>query len=315
MVDIEEMEEEATTTMTTTPSQSQERLLDAEEIEKVAAKMTRPTAQMHLTALAKKLRKEGEALKRVEANIAKTTEQQEQPVEQAQQPQEPPPMTTATKPMPRSVAAVPPTSTVVVGSSVKFSPIDRFSFDAGSYNTPFITLYIPLPGVGSIPKANVVCDFGKDSLNLVVTDLNGKSFRLIKDSLEKDIVPDKSKCIIKANEIRIKLAKVKGEYGSFDYWSKLTDPKKHDKKKAGGAASSDNPTAGIMDLMKDMYDSGDDNMKKMIGETMMKQRNGELTDPMSMGGMGGTGGSKKKGGAYGMGLDDLNMDDDDDEDD
>jgi calcyclin binding protein len=312
MVDIEEMEEEATTT--TTPSQSQERLLDAEEIEKVAATMTRPTAQMHLTALAKKLRKEGEALKRVEANIAKTTtEQQEQPVVQ---PQEPPPTTSAktTKPVPSPVAAVPPT--VVLGSSVKFTPIDRFSFDAGSYNTPFITLYVPLPGVGSIPKANVVCDFGKDSLNLVVTDLNGKSYRLIKDCLEKDIVPDKSKCIIKANEIRIKLAKVKGEYGSYDYWSKLTDPKKHDKKKSGGAgaaSSSDNPTAGIMDLMKDMYDSGDDNMKKMIGETMMKQRNGELTDPMSMGGMGGMGGSKKKGGGYGMGLDDLNMDDEDDD--
>lgn len=307
MVDIEEMEEETTTT---TPSASQERLLDAEEIEKVVATLTRPTAQMHLTALAKKLRKEGEALKRVEANLAKTTEQQQElSVEQQQQHQEPP--LTATKPMPRAVAVAP---APIVGSSVKFAPIDRFSFDAGSYNTPFITLYIPLPGVGSIPKQNVVCDFGKDSLNLVVTDLNGKSYRLIKDCLEKDIVPDKSKCIIKANEIRIKLAKVKGEYGSYDYWSKLTDPKKHDKKKAVGAPS-DNPTAGIMDLMKDMYDSGDDNMKKMIGESMMKQRNGELSDPMSMGGMGGMGGSKKKGDGFGMGMDDLNMDGDDDDDD
>jgi len=28
-----------------------------------------------------------------------------------------------------------------------------------------------------------------------------------------------------------------------------------------------------------MYESGDDNMKKMIGETMMKQRRGELDKP------------------------------------
>lgn len=41
-----------------------------------------------------------------------------------------------------------------------------------------------------------------------------------------------------------------------------------------------------MDLMKDMYDSGDDNMKKMIGETMLKQREGKL-DKGGMGGMGG----------------------------
>ena len=31
-----------------------------------------------------------------------------------------------------------------------------------------------------------------------------------------------------------------------------------------------------MQLMKDMYEDGDDNMKKVIGETMMKQQRGEL---------------------------------------
>ena len=47
-----------------------------------------------------------------------------------------------------------------------------------------------------------------------------------------------------------------------------------------------------MDMMKQMYDEGDDNMKKMIGETMMKQRNGEL--------------GGKKGGMPGMpGMDDM----------
>ena len=51
-------------------------------------------------------------------------------------------------------------------------------------------------------------------------------------------------------------------------------------------ANKDDPTAGIMDLMKEMYDNGDDNMKKMIGETMYKQRTGQLgnnKDPMGMG--------------------------------
>ena len=53
---------------------------------------------------------------------------------------------------------------------------------------------------------------------------------------------------------------------------------------------------GIMDMMKDMYDSGDDNMKKVVGEAMLKANNKDksdpaLDDPMSgMGGMGGTGG-------------------------
>jgi calcyclin binding protein len=38
-----------------------------------------------------------------------------------------------------------------------------------------------------------------------------------------------------------------------------------------------------MDLMKDMYDKGDDSMKKMIGETMTKQRDGKLGNGLDQG--------------------------------
>lgn len=33
-----------------------------------------------------------------------------------------------------------------------------------------------------------------------------------------------------------------------------------------------------MDMMRDMYNEGDDNMKKIIGESMLKSRNGEKMD-------------------------------------
>ena len=32
---------------------------------------------------------------------------------------------------------------------------------------------------------------------------------------------------------------------------------------------------GIMDMMKDMYEDGDENMKKIIGEAMLKSQRGE----------------------------------------
>merc|ERR1719171_482095 len=77
------------------------------------------------------------------------------------------------------------------------------------------------------------------------------------------------------NCITLKLKKVKGEY-SYDHWTDL--------KKKGGKAAKDksrnkDPSAGIMDMMKDLYDNGDDNMRKIIGESMMKSRNGEKQDP------------------------------------
>ena len=34
---------------------------------------------------------------------------------------------------------------------------------------------------------------------------------------------------------------------------------------------SDDPSAGLMDLMRDMYQSGDDNMKKVIAEAFVRE--------------------------------------------
>jgi calcyclin binding protein len=285
MVEIEQIivEEDADDVV----SPSQERLLDAEEIENVVGTLTRPTARMQLESLAKKLRKEAAALKVVEASRAKLSGE---PVQSTARPSP----ATATPPV---AAVAPPPS-----PSVKYTTIDRFSFDAGGSNDRFVTLYIPLPAVGDIPKDQVTCEFGKAKFDLIVVDLKGKSYRLFKDHLEHDIVPETSKFIVKADKVVVKLAKTKGEYGSYDYWSKVTDPKRGTKKKE----KKSNPADSINDLMKDMYDSGDDKMRKMIGETLMKQRTGQLgKDPMGgMGGMGDMTGGMGDMGDFGSGFDD-----------
>lgn len=248
----------------------EERLLDAEEIEQVASTLKRPTARMQLESLAKKLRKEAAALKVIDEN----NEREDSPDIMTVQVPSTPVVIPAEPPKPLAVTPL----VVSSDSSLLFATIDRFSFDAGGYNEKFVTLYVPLPGVGDIPKDQVTCEFEKASFDLIVKDLKGKSYRLKKDNLEHDIVPDKSKIIIKSDKVVIKLAKVKGEYGSFDYWSKLTDPKRKDKEKKKA-----DPSASITELMKEMYESGDDNMRKIIGETMMKQQRGELGKDMGLG--------------------------------
>ena len=37
-----------------------------------------------------------------------------------------------------------------------------------------------------------------------------------------------------------------------------------------------NPSSNLMDMMKDLYDKGDDTMKKTLGEAMMKSRQKEM---------------------------------------
>ena len=152
--------------------------------------------------------------------------------------------------------------------SVEFTPIETFGWDSGEYNSPWVNVYVTLEGVGSVKK-DVECTFTNDGFDLTVKGLNGKNFRLLKDNLEHDIVPEESKRIVKKDRVTIKLKKVKGEY-SYDTWNNLTAKKNKVEKQK----KKDDPMGGIMDMMKDMYDSGDDQMKKVIGEAMLKSKQG-----------------------------------------
>lgn len=154
------------------------------------------------------------------------------------------------------------------GGSVVFVPIDNFAWDQGDYNSSVISIYVDgLEGVGSIPPERVVFSPQVSSFDLTIRDLDGKNYRLLKDNLEKDIIPEESKMVVKKDKIVLKLKKKKGEY-SYETWTSLTAKKSKDE----AIKSKADPMGGLMDMMKEMYDSGDDKTKAMIGEAMLKSR-------------------------------------------
>lgn len=173
------------------------------------------------------------------------------------------------KPSTTSIAPV-----IAANNNLKYVPIESFAWEQGSYNSASVTVYVELEGVGSA-KDRVSCTFGKYSFDLSVHNLNGKNYRLLKDNLEKDIVPGESKFIVKKDKVVIKLQKVKGEY-SYESWNQLTSKKGRDPEKE--SEKKKDPMGGLMDMMKDMYDEGDENMKKIIGEAMLKSQRGEKMD-------------------------------------
>lgn len=277
MVDIEMMDDEPQQQQDSAAlSRSQERLSDAEEIEAALKHIARPSAKLHVESLIARLRKEGEALARVAASSSnKDAMQVEQPPEEEAAP--------APKPEPSIPLRTPAASPPPTLSTSKYRSFPTYYFDAGSYNSPTVSIYIPLDNIGTHDKSKISCQFTSNSFDLIVSDFSSDaiSYRLLNDNLEHDINPTTSKYLVKPNKIIIKLGKIKGEY-SYDSWTQLTAKKKKDKSK------KEDPAAGIMDLMRDMYESGDDNMKKMIGETMYKQRTGQLgKDGMGMGDLGG----------------------------
>lgn len=184
------------------------------------------------------------------------------------------PVAGTSEPAVASVSSGEPAAKKVVPVTGAFVPIEDFYWDQDGYSAPIISVYIELTGVGSV-KQNCNVKFTKMSFDFTVTDLNGKSYRLVKDNLEKDIVPEESKMVVKANRVILKLQKVKGEF-NYDSWNNLTAKKPRDAE--SDAKKKADPTLGLMDMMKDMYDEGDENMRKIIGEAMIKSQKGEKAD-------------------------------------
>ena len=77
----------------------------------------------------------------------------------------------------------------------------------------------------------------------------------------------------RAHTSHARLARVLSRADGHDQWINLENQIKTPKAKDG---EKDDPGRGLMDMMKDLYDNGDDTMKKTLGEAMMKSRQKEM---------------------------------------
>lgn len=247
-------------------------LEDALDIERVAASLVRPSAKARLENLVQTLKKEA-----AETAVPVASHAMDIDISSETFPIAVTPVSLPVNPPRMISSSTVSSSSTTIGTSLKYTTIESFSFDLGGYNSPTISIYVDLPNIGTVSRENITCDFTPTSFDLKILHhpRQDHNYRLLNDSLDKEIDPTLSKFVVKSNKIVIKLQKKKGEYGSYDYWSDLNSKKTKKKNEKENDKNKD-PSASIMELMKDMYDSGDDNMRKIIGETMMKQREGKL---------------------------------------
>jgi hypothetical protein len=114
--------------------------------------------------------------------------------------------------------------------STNYATISSFGWDQDSYGADpnFVYVYVMsgVDGVGDI-KERVTCDFTKSSFDLKILGLNGKNLRLLKNGLEKNIVPESSKAVVKKNRITIKMMKTKGTCARHARCSRHTRRMRH----------------------------------------------------------------------------------------
>uniref|UniRef100_A0A1J3JJK6 Calcyclin-binding protein n=2 Tax=Noccaea caerulescens TaxID=107243 RepID=A0A1J3JJK6_NOCCA len=132
-----------------------------------------------------------------------------------------------------------------------------------------VKMYISLEGVD---EDNVDAEFKPMALDVKIHQVQGKNYRCAIPKLHGEIVPEKCKVLVKPK--RIVITMVKSSRGNW-----LDIHHKEDKIKPSFEKEKD-PMAGIMDLMKNMYEGGDEEMKKTIAKAWTDARSGKAGDPL-----------------------------------
>ncbi|KAG6405024.1 hypothetical protein SASPL_132604 [Salvia splendens] len=152
-------------------------------------------------------------------------------------------------------------------SLLSYVPLSSFSWDQDNDQ---VKIYIPLEGVD---REKVEADFKPMSVDIKLHDVQGKNYRCAVPKLCKEIAPEKCKFIVKPKRVVVVLAKAaKGNWLDLHF--------KEDKLKPPSLDKERDPMAGIMDLMKNMYEDGDEDMKRTIAKAWSDARSGKATDPL-----------------------------------
>lgn len=151
-------------------------------------------------------------------------------------------------------------------STVFTTKITDYAWDQSD---KFVKLYVTLSGVHEIPSENVKSVFGTRRLELTVNALAGKNHSLLITNLMNDVLPESSYHKVKTDMVVVFLRKA-----NTANWSHITELEKKAKEPKVPKPEVDggDPSASLMNMMKQMYDEGDDEMKRTIAKAWTEAR-------------------------------------------
>ncbi|XAR59346.1 hypothetical protein NMG60_11015150 [Bertholletia excelsa] len=158
------------------------------------------------------------------------------------------------------------TTKVVPTPAINYITLGSFSWEQDNDK---VKIYVSLEGVD---QEKVEANVKPMSCDVKFHDVQGKNYRCAIPKLNKEIVPEKCKVVVKPTRVIITLPKAsKGNWLDLHF--------KEDKLKPNMDKDRD-PMSGIMDLMKNMYEEGDDDMKRTIAKAWTDARSGKAADPL-----------------------------------
>lgn len=134
----------------------------------------------------------------------------------------------------------------------------------------FMKIYATVPGVESVPIEQVTCNFSNRSFSLRCNSVNQKNYTCEVTTLMEEILPNDSYIKIKTDTVLIMLKKKE----SGKTWPYVTQTEKRlkDKPSKPSIDKDADPNDSMMSLMKQMYEDGDDEMKRTIAKAWTESR-------------------------------------------
>uniref|UniRef100_A0A914L1F4 Calcyclin-binding protein n=1 Tax=Meloidogyne incognita TaxID=6306 RepID=A0A914L1F4_MELIC len=154
-----------------------------------------------------------------------------------------------------------------------YKKLTTYGFDESD---KFVKIYYSIPGISSTPVTAIKEKFNENSFDIFCTDVNGTDYEINVRGLSKAVDPDK--CYFKqksGDQLLVMLKKVREN----ENWGSLLKIDKKEQKTPKFDKDED-PQASLMNMMKQMYDEGDDEMKRTIRKSWYEAQNKKATSEM-----------------------------------
>jgi len=141
----------------------------------------------------------------------------------------------------------------------------------------FLKIYVSMSGVHTYPAENITCDFGTKNfeLHVLVSEKKTNNVLSIKNLLH-NIIPAESYFRVKTDMVVVFLKKA-----TLDHWPYVTESEKKAKDpKTPKLEKDEDPSQSLMNLMKQMYEEGDDDMKRTIAKAWTEARDKKTPDEL-----------------------------------
>ena len=166
-----------------------------------------------------------------------------------------------------SVEQKPVTPQVTLSTSnTAVLPTIKLTNYAWDESDKFVKIYLTLPKIETLPADQIIHHFGGNNFDVFVNNLEGKNYSIEMKSLRDEIVPESSSVKQKTGDLLIMMKK-KTEGKKWECLTKTEYIEKEKRKPKLDDKADADPQASLMTMMKQLYDDGDDEMKRQIRKT------------------------------------------------